>query len=143
MRRRGDRSLIGNRRILAGDQLLRADLQEYHVEDGHGNHRPGQDPQHVADRLLSRFSAQHIAGLDIHQQVRRVAGGFPGNAGGGDVGGDIPGRQGAVGQLREFTQSAGRSDRRQGRRIHGDQRENEDQRDGNHPVPDLHVEEVM
>ena len=34
---------------------------------------PATMPMHVADRLLARFRAKHVPGLDVHQQVRGVA----------------------------------------------------------------------
>ena len=35
--------------------------------------RAGEDADHVADRLLARLAAEHVAGLDVGQQVRGVA----------------------------------------------------------------------
>ena len=72
----GDRLPDGGRGhgILLGDQLLGPLLEKHEVEDGHGDQRAGEDPQHVADGLLARLGAEHVAGLDVHQQVRGVAG---------------------------------------------------------------------
>ena len=48
-------------------------LQEHQVEDRHGGEGAGHDAQHVPDGLLARLGPQHVAGLDVHQQVRGVA----------------------------------------------------------------------
>ena len=66
--------------------LLRPVAEKDQIEDGHGHQRAGEDAEHVADGLLARLGAEHVARLDVHEQVRGVAGDFGGDRRGGQVG---------------------------------------------------------
>ena len=57
-------------RPAAGSKFVKAEQQE---EQRRRGKRAGDDADDVADRLLARLCAEHVARLDVHQQVGRVA----------------------------------------------------------------------
>ena len=51
---------------------VRPRRQKEQEEERHRRQRAREDADDVADRLLPRLGAEHVAGLDVREQVRRV-----------------------------------------------------------------------